>query len=252
MRATDLTVRYRQQLALDSISFVIAAGSATALVGANGSGKTTLLHTMAGLISPSAGSLERSSDEVACVLQQTSTEGWMPLTVNEVLAMSRYRALGNTGRFSRRDRTAVNEAAHRLEVEGIRSRQFGEISGGQRQRVLVAQALAQQAPILLLDEPITGLDLPSQDRILKVIEQETETGRTVVISTHSFEEAHHCDQVLVLATQLVAAGAPSDVLTPEVLRTAYEERLYGAHVGHDHPTGLILFDDHIHDNSSPG
>ena len=246
IQGTHLTVRYGRRLALDDVSFAVVAGSATALVGANASGKSTLLHAMAGLIDPSSGSIERASPKVAYVLQHTGMRSWMPLTVDEVLHMGRYGAVGRVGRFGRDDRVAISEAAARLEVENIRRRQFGELSGGQRQRVLVAQALTQQAPVLLLDEPITGLDLPSQDRILDVVEEETQAGRTVVMSTHHLEEAHHCEQVLVLATRLVAAGAPTEVLTPDVLRAAYEDHLFGAHAGHDHPTGLMLFDDHGH------
>ena len=241
-----VTVRYGRRLALEDVSFTMTGGTATALVGANGSGKSTLLNAIAGLVEPTTGSLTRTASEVAYVLQHGGMRSWMPLTVDEVLTMGRYRSAGRIGRFSREDRVAISEAAARLEVENIRRRQFGELSGGQRQRVLVAQALTQRASVLLLDEPITGLDLPSQDRILDVVEEETQAGRTVVMSTHHLEEAHHCDQVLVLATRLVAAGAPNEVLTPEVLRAAYEDHLFGAHAGHNHPTGLMLFDDHGH------
>ncbi len=134
----------------------------------------------------------------------------------------------------------------RLEVGNLLDRQVGELSGGQRQRALVAQAVARQAPLLLLDEPITGLDLASQERILGVVDAETAAGHTVVVTTHNLDEARHCGRVLVLDRRLVAEGAPDEVLTPAVLREAYGDRVLGDHAGHDHAHDLLVVDDHGH------
>ncbi|MGI9621362.1 MAG: metal ABC transporter ATP-binding protein [Acidimicrobiales bacterium] len=248
VHAEELTVTFDGSHALDRVSFSAWEGTSTALVGANGSGKSTLLNTIAGIQRPSAGAIEVGPTTIAYVLQFRGRGAWLPLLVDEVLAMGRYRQLGSWKRMRRADRLAMSEAAARVGVENLRGKQFGELSGGQRQRVLVAQALVQQAPLLLMDEPITGLDMPSQDRILEVIEQETDSGRTVMISTHHLDEAHHCDQVLLLDKQLIASGPPGEVLTPETLRRAYESHLFGAHAGHDHPQGLLLLDEHGHDH----
>ncbi|MDP6582983.1 MAG: ATP-binding cassette domain-containing protein, partial [Vicinamibacterales bacterium] len=143
-------------------------------------------------------------------------------------------------------RAAVEDAVARMEVGDLLPRQVSGLSGGQRQRVLVAQALARRSQLLLLDEPITGLDLASQERILEVLGQETAAGRTVVVTTHNLDEARHCDRVLVLDRRLVAMGTPDEVLRPSVLREAYGDRLLGDHAGHEHAHDLIVVDDHGH------
>ncbi len=246
LQIRGLTVRYGRQVALEDVTFDLPSGTSTALVGANGSGKSTLLNAIAGLLAPAAGSVEPSGVHCAYVLQHTSNDTWIPLTVDEVLQMGRYRGRRRFSRLLRGDRDAIDSAAARMDVETLRRLQFSQLSAGQRQRVLVAQALAQQAPILLMDEPITGLDMPSQSRILDVIEEETNAENTVVISTHQLDEAHHCTQVAVLANRLLAVGPPAEVLTPEVLRAAYEGQMSRVHAGHDHPAGIILLDEHGH------
>ncbi len=247
----DVSMAYGRHLALSGVDLTVHAGTATALVGPNGSGKTTLLHLIAGLLTPTSGRIDPAPPTVAYVLQHPGSGNWMPLTVSEVLHMGRYRGHRLIGRLGRRDLAAIDEAAGRLAVADLVDRQFGELSGGQRQRVLVAQALAQQAPVVLMDEPITGLDLDSQQRILDVIDQETARGTAVVLSTHHLDEAHHCDQVALFARRLVAAGPPAEVLRPEVLRQAYEDHLFNAHADHDHPSGLLLIDEHGHDHDVP-
>ena len=135
----------------------------------------------------------------------------------------------------------MDAAAGRRGSRALLDKPLDRLSFGQRQRVLVAQALAREADLLLLDEPITGLDLISQERILSVIGQERDAGRIVVLSTHHLDEARHCDQVLVLDGRLVAAGTPDEVLTPDVLRQAYGERVLD-----NHARGLVLVDAHGH------
>ncbi len=245
---SELDVRYRGEAALDALTFTIEAGTSTALVGANGSGKSTLLNTLAGLTRPSSGELTVETDNIAYVLQHRGRGNWMPLSVKEVLRMGRYRGRRPWERLQAVDRREAATAAERLGVDHLLRHQFSELSGGEQQRVLVAQALAQGAALLLMDEPITGLDMPSQERILAVIEEEARAGVTVVLSTHHLDEAHHCDQVLLLATRLVAAGPPEEVLRPEMLRIAYEAQMFGAHAGHDHPPGILLLDEHGHDH----
>ena len=117
------------------------------------------------------------------------------------------------------------------------SRSLTDLSGGERQRALLAQALVQDAPTLLLDEPITGLDLASQKRILDVVDDEASAGRTVVMSTHHLDEARHVSTVVLLANRLVACGPPAEVLTEANLRAAYGSRVLG---------GTTILDDHGH------
>lgn len=244
-----LTARYGRDAALDDVTFTAEAGTLTALVGPNGAGKTTLLHVLAGLHPVAAGRVTRKPgwDTTAYVLQRHDHHEWMPLTVAEVLRMGRYGRRGLLGRLDRADRTAVATAAERLEVADLGRRQFHELSAGQQQRVLFAQALAAEAPVLLLDEPVTGLDLASQQRIFAVVADERAAGRVVLYSTHHLDEANHADQVLLLARRLVAAGPPRTVLTGAVLRRAYGDRVLDV-PGEDAAT---LIDDHAHGTERP-
>ncbi len=242
----DLTVAYDGKVALRHLNHTFVAGTSTAIMGANGSGKTTLLNTLAGLNSPIAGSVVGVDiSDIGYVMHHVSRR-WMPITVSEVLEMGRYRQAGLLRRLSIDDRRHIETAAERLEVIDLLSLQFHELSEGQRQRVRVARALSSRPGVLLLDEPITGLDLASQQRILDVVADETARGTTVVITTHHLDEARHCDNVLLIATEIVAAGPPEEVLQPDQLRKAFGSRTLGRHEEHDHPHEMILLDDHGH------
>lgn len=239
------TVRFNGVVAVDSVDCTIPPGTSLALIGPNGSGKTTVLRLLAGMIEPDEGSVERpAATVVAYVNQHASTPSWLPIIAREVVEMGRFQHLGLLGRFRSRDHDLVRRSAERLQVADLLDRTYGDLSGGQRQRIRLAQALAQEPTLLLLDEPITGLDLTSQRLILDLIDDETERGTSVVITTHSLDEARHCRQVLLLRSHLVACGPPEAVLTPEHLRTAFGDRLLGDHADHAHDTELIMFDDH--------
>jgi ABC-type Mn2+/Zn2+ transport system ATPase subunit len=237
----DACVHYGSTIALAPSSVDVAAGTSVALVGANGSGKTTLLSVVAGLVAPEDGEVIVTGD-VALVAQHRRHHDWMPLTVDEVLSMGRFRARGLVGRFRSTDRALIRRAAQQLEVEHLRRRAFGELSGGQQQRVLVAQALAADPAVLLLDEPITGLDLPSQLRILEVIDACVSEGRIVLYSTHHLAEARRADRVLLMAGCVLADGPPRDVLVPALLAEAFGGRL----IRDDGST--VVVDEHGHDH----
>jgi len=254
----DVAAAYgKGDVAVREITCRFEHGTSTALVGPNGSGKTTVLRLLSGLAQPSQGAITPSpaNKSVALVPQQHGLRAWLPLTVSDVLRMSRFRDRGLIKRFGPADRDIVKDAAERMEVIDLVNRQFGQLSGGQRQRVMVAQALAHKADVLLMDEPITGLDMPSQETILQVIDEERGRGRIVVISTHHMDEAEHCDQVVLLANRMVAVGAPRRVLTNKNLQETFGLRMaYGDredcvfHGEHDSHRGGVphVFDDHGH------
>lgn len=226
------TLAHGPIVALDRADFAIHAGMVTAIIGPNGSGKSTLLHGIAGLLEPVEGHIEvegrrasAGSGRAAYVLQTTRIHEHLPITVREVVTMARYAHRGAFQRLRPADREAVDRAMERLDVADLATRQVRELSGGQRQRVLVAQGLAQEAPVLLLDEPVTGLDLVSHRRILEVVGEERDAGRAVVMTTHDLGEAAHSDHVLLLAGRVVAEGPPGEVLVAEHLATAYRQRL---------------------------
>ncbi len=250
VRIENLTVQFDGFKALDDITHTFQSGTSTAVIGVNGSGKTTLLETIAGLIRPDSGRIDGVSERLAYVCQHPPTT-WMPVTASEVLAMGRYRERGLIGRFRDADRAAMRSAAERLHINHLLKSSFGELSGGQQQRVRIAQVLASDPELLLLDEPISGLDIPSQDRILAMIEDYSRRGATVILTTHHLDEARHCDSVLLLANRLIASGSPAEMLTEQRLRQAFGERTLGDHAHHTHAHDMIVLDDHGH-HSHPG
>lgn len=238
-RTDAVCVHYGSVVALAPSTLAFPMGTSTALVGPNGSGKSTLLNLLAGLLRPTDGTVE-TSGTIALVAQQQHQHRWMPLSVDDVLRMGRYGRRGLLGRMGAADRTAITAAAERLAVGDLRRRPFGDLSGGQRQRVLVAQALAAEPGLLLLDEPITGLDLPSQERILELVAELTAAGTTVVLSTHHLGEARRMDRVVLLAGCVLAVGTPPEVLQPERLAEAFGSRLVRA------GTAAAVVDEHGH------
>lgn len=244
--ATDVELGYGRLRAVAASSFEIPDGVITALIGPNGSGKSTLLNAMAGLIEPMAGSIEvrRIGDRprrVAYVLQTTKVNDALPVTVTEVVTMGRYADKGPLGRLDDDDKSAVAGVMERMSITDLAKRHLTELSGGQRQRVFVAQGLAQEHDLLLLDEPVSGLDLTTAQAIDEVIHDEHARGCTVVMTTHDVAEARVADHVILLSGRVIASGAPVDVLTAANLTEAYGSSLL--HVdGHE----LFIDDPHHH------
>lgn len=236
-RLEGITVRYDTgPTVLQVDHLLLEGGTTTALVGPNGSGKSTLLQVIAGLLPARTGSVTFSGPRpprhaIAMVFQSTSADTALPLTVAEVVAMGRYPHRGLLRRFRREDHAAIAEAMARVEVTGLARRQLAELSGGQRQRVLTARALAQAAPVLLLDEVHTGLDATSETLIAQAVAAERARGVIVVAATHDLMAAADADQVVLLAGRPVACGTASQVLVPETLATAYGTGLLGVSTG---------------------
>ncbi len=239
--AENIIISYGSRAAIDQSSFSIPKGSVTAIIGPNGSGKSTLLNAIAGLRDPQSGTLEVEAEahRIAFVLQSTKVNASLPISVREVVMMGRYAGTGPYGRLRRTDREAVEDAMERTEVANLANRQLHELSGGQRQRVLVAQGLAQEHDLLLLDEPMTGLDFPSAQALDNVIHLEQERGCTVVMTTHDLSEAQVADHVLLLSGRVIADGPPDQVLTVANLSDAYGQSLL-------HADGDRLFIDDPH------
>lgn len=226
VRATDVVLGYGSTVAVDRSSFTFPRGCVTAVIGPNGSGKSTLLNALAGLLEPLAGSVDVAIDEgkrnrIAYVLQTTKVNEALPISVREVVTMGRYGEVGTYRWLRQRDRDAVANAMERTDITHLASRHLHHLSGGQRQRVFVGQGLAQPHDILLLDEPLTGIDLPTAQAIDSIIHEERAGGTTVIMTTHDLSEAQVADHVLLLSGRVVASGTPEQVLTAEHLSTAY-------------------------------
>ncbi len=236
-----LEVAYGARVAITGVDLRLGPSSTLAVIGPNGSGKSTLLHAITGLADAHRGRVACRREQVALVLQSTDVDQSVHITVRDTVALARYATRGMLRRFSADDRAAITGSMERLGVSDLADRQLHDLSGGQRQRVLVAQGLAQEAEVLLLDEPVTGLDIVSRELILDVIAEERAAGRAVVMTTHSLEDARRCDRVLLLATRPIALGSPEEVLQEDHLRAAFGGRVL--RVGDD-----FVMDDphHVH------
>jgi len=257
IEAKDVEYRYGSSIAVARSSFSVPEGAITALIGPNASGKSTLLSGIAGVISPASGTMQvhqaTNSKRIAFVLQTTKVNEALPITVREVVAMGRYPSLSMLGRFTPEDKEIIDKAMDRMAITDVAQRHLRELSGGQRQRVFVAQGLAQDHDLLLLDEPLTGLDLPSAQAIDSVIHEEQRLGRTIVMSTHDLAEARVCDHVILMAGKVVASGTPQEVLTTDSLREAYGASLLhveGDQVFLDDPAHQPAQGRHIHQTRS--
>lgn len=224
----DLVLTYGTHVAMAASTFTIPDCSVTAIIGPNGSGKSTLLHALAGIVEPKSGSLtvhggpaNRNTDKISYVMQSVAFPEGTPITVREVVAMGRYSTLGWFRPFTKHDRERVAWAMDRLAVTDLADRHLHELSGGQRQRVYVAQGVAQRHQTLMLDEPLTGLDLVSARTIDAIIHSERDHGHAVILTTHDLDEARAADHVILMSGRVVASGRPSEVLTRRNLEIAY-------------------------------
>ncbi|MDX3064050.1 MULTISPECIES: zinc ABC transporter ATP-binding protein AztA [Streptomyces] len=210
---------YANRAVLEQLTLHIPAFTTTAVVGPNGSGKSTLLGVIAGVIRATAGEVEhRTAGRVAFVTQRSKAADVLPLTVRDAVAMGRWGRRGLWRRLSRRDWEVVETSMGRLGIASLAHRQLGELSGGQRQRALIAQGLAQEADLLLLDEPTTGLDATAQRLIADVLAEVTEEGVTVVQATHDLGVARSAGHLLLLQEgRLWGEGDPREVLTDDVI-----------------------------------
>ena len=245
VHAEDLRIAFGETVALDRSSFSIPSGTVTAVIGPNGSGKSTLLNAIAGLVEPVSGTIDvparqGGTHRIAYVLQTTKVNDILPVSVREVVGMGRYAGLGPYRWIRESDRRAVAAAMERTGITDIGARHLSELSGGQRQRVFVAQGLAQDHDLLLLDEPLTGIDLTTAQAIDTAIHDETDRGCTVIVTTHDLSEAQVADHVVLLSGRVVASGPPEKVLTAEHLADAYGPALL--HISE----GRIFIDDAAH------
>ncbi|MBE6417430.1 MAG: metal ABC transporter ATP-binding protein [Akkermansiaceae bacterium] len=231
-----LSAAYGEVLALEDVSFSLHCGHTLALAGPNGAGKSTLIHLLAGLQRPQQGHmlwngkpLHDTRNEIAFMPQRTEVDWRFPITVRELVEMGRYPATGIWRSLNRHDRDIVDKALETLQLTHLQKRQIGALSGGQQQRAFLARALAQEAHILLLDEPFTGLDVPGMESLGELLRSLAAEGRLIIASHHDLNSAprifSHC---LLLKRSLIAFGTTPQVLTPANLLTAF---------GHQHFTG---------------
>lgn len=221
----NLAVGYNRQPVLSGISFAIARGSFTALLGANGSGKSTLLKTLLGLLPPVAGKIQIASPVVfGYVPQALEFDPLYLLTGFEVALMGTYRRVG-AGRFvPQGERDFVRECLRATGAEDFARRKFSELSGGQKQRILIARALATRPDVLILDEPTAGVDAAATHALLEFISQ-IHAGRnlTILLVTHDLPLVRkHAQQVVWLHQGRVLLGTAAELLSRERMAEIFE------------------------------
>jgi ABC-type Mn2+/Zn2+ transport system ATPase subunit len=224
VEASALSAGYGGPAVLERVELNVEAGQSVCVLGPNGGGKTTLFRTLVGELVPLSGSV-RVSGRPAYVAQTERTRLDFPVSAHEVALMGTL-ARGRWWLPARRaERDAAAAALARVGLEDRAGEQFGALSGGQRQRTLLARALVQDARVLLLDEPLSGVDPASAERINSLLGELTDEGRALLVSTHDVDSARAFDLVLCLNRSQVAFGPPSEVLTREVIERTYESEI---------------------------
>ena len=223
--ARRLSIGYDSEVIVPDVDFEVVRGQAIGLIGTNGSGKSTLLRTIVGLLPSIKGNLSvfgmppGSNTRRIAYLGQFHNSGFiLPLRAWDVVRMGRFPQHGLLGRMGNEDDNIIFRAMRTMGIEHLANTPLRFLSGGQQQRTYLAQVLAHQADLLVLDEPTAGLDAAGRDLYLQAVNEEICRGASVILATHDIqEEANLCNQVMLLARRVVALGPPQEVMTPEVL-----------------------------------
>jgi len=229
---SHLTVRYNGRVALEDINFHLHEGERVAVVGPNGAGKSTLFKVVAGVLQPNSGDVNiygsrpRGHVCIGYIPQRSHVDWAFPVTVADVVMMGRSAKLGPLNWPRKKDWDFVNHALETVEISNLAGRQISQLSGGQQQRMFIARALAQEAELMLMDEPLTGLDTPAQEGILNLLDRLKKENVTVMVATHDLEQAaSHFDRIMLLNHRIVAFGEPPSVLHTDNLLQAYGGRM---------------------------
>ena len=259
--AGNVTVTYSNgHVALNDVSFKLGAGTICGLVGVNGSGKSTLFKAIMGFVRPTSGEVRIAGlavqdalkrNLVAYVPQSEDVDWNFPVLVEDVVLMGRYGHMGFFRMARPVDHRKVDEALERVGMTAFRKRQIGELSGGQKKRVFLARALAQESPIILLDEPFTGVDVKTETAIIELLRNLREAGHLMLVSTHDLGSVpEFCDQVVLINRTLLAAGPTRTTFTQANLIKAFGGVLrhfklagHDLHEDDDHRAVTVLSDD---------
>ena len=235
VRVEEVTVAYNNRIALHGANLELRTGSISGLVGMNGSGKSTLFKAIMGFVTPRTGRVlikgmpmkkAQKQNLVAYIPQSEDVDWNFPISVQDVIMMGRYGYM-NLLRIPRTsDRKIVAESLERTHMSEFKLRQIGELSGGQKKRAFVARALAQEAEIILLDEPFAGVDVKTEKAIIQLLVELRNMGHTILISTHDLSSiSTFCDDVVLINRTILAYGPTGDVFTEENLARTFDGML---------------------------
>lgn len=229
---SDVTVTYRNgHTALREATFSVPGGSIAALVGVNGSGKSTLFKAVMGFVRLAAGTIAIAGmptqqalrrNLVAYVPQAEEVDWSFPVLVEDVVMMGRYGQMGMLRIPKESDKRIVTDALERVDMLAFRHRQIGELSGGQKKRVFLARAIAQQGDVILLDEPFTGVDVKTEAKIIDLLRELRDEGKTMLVSTHNLGSVtEFCDYTVMVKGTVLASGPTETTFTAENLEQAF-------------------------------
>lgn len=232
LSVANLSVSYDGRRVLEDVSFDVNPGELVAIIGPNGAGKTSLIKAILHLV-PASGTilvkgqpLSRRARRVAYVPQINAVNWRFPATVLDVVVMGRIGRIGWFRRPGRSDRELALAALEQVNMADFAKHPIADLSGGQQQRVFLARALAQEPEVMLLDEPISGVDVPTQEVILHLLRDLSAAGRTLLLTTHHLQHLeHHFDALLCLNRRLIAYGPPQHVMTPAVVEATFGRSL---------------------------
>jgi manganese/iron transport system ATP-binding protein len=232
LEVMDVSVRYENRYAIREVSFRLIPGERVAVVGPNGAGKSTLFKVISGVMEPTTGKVSvyghypGSHLCIAYVPQRNQVDWSFPVNVSDVVMMGRIGKMGYLRHKAARDEDYVKQCLEVVGITNLSERQIGELSGGQQQRMFIARALAQEAELVLMDEPLSGLDLPTHEDIFRILDELKARGVTVMVATHDLDMAvERFDRSMLLNRVLLGFGKPEQVFTTENL-----VRAYGRHV----------------------
>lgn len=233
LNVKNVQVSYFGRPAIEAIDLTLEQGKVLGIIGPNGAGKSTLLKALLNLVSIDQGSIEifgetlkENRKRIAYVPQRNQYDWDFPIHVLDTVLIGAYPNLGIFKRPKKKDKEWAYECLKKVGMEEFSDRQIGELSGGQQQRVFLARALAQKADIFFLDEPFVGIDVSSEEMIVKLLKDLRDQGKTVVVVHHDLSKANeYFDELLLLNKQVIQFGNPQQVLRPEVMRKAYESEL---------------------------
>ncbi len=242
--ARNLDVGYEAEVIVPSVSFELTCGQSLALVGINGSGKTTLLKTLVGLLPPIRGEVTvlgnppgKNPQQLAYLSQFHDSGFILPLRVKDVVQMGRFTDKGLFGRMTGQDEEIITRSIQRMGIADLRDSPLRLLSGGQQQRVYMAQVLARQADLIVLDEPTSSLDAAGREIFSEIMKEEQRRGAMLVVATHDIQLASECNQAMLLAHAVVAVGPGDEILTPEALLKTFGIVLL--YQGEDKGVGII-------------
>ena len=245
----DVTVTYRNgHTGLANASFEIPAGTICALVGVNGSGKSTLFKAIMGFVPLANGKVSifglsvedaLKQNTIAYVPQAEEVDWSFPVLVEDVVMMGRYGRMNFMRIPGKKDHEAVTRALSRVDMTEFRGRQIGELSGGQKKRVFLARALAQESKVILLDEPFTGVDVKTEEAIIRLLQQMRADGHVMLVSTHNLGSVpEFCDRTILIKKTILDYGLTANIFTQENL-----EKTFGGVLRHFVLGGTDLHDD---------